>query len=296
MLVAGLLVLILPRGDVGHDGGAASTVATLDDAGSASVLDAGGAAETIEGAGTAPPPERTTDGTRRSARVTDESGRPLAGVRVDWRAPEELPRGWQTAWTRNASEASQSLGHAYTDASGLYAAIGLGNDAVSSEHVFASFALPGYHTRVVRFDASVEATAWVADVSLERAPELVVRVLATDGSPAAGAQILVEGVDDPRSMSRGSDEAVELAGGRAFAAMLVDINLGEERTGVDLLRQLRGQEATRRTPAIACTAHSMPEDEEHFYEAGFDGYLAKPYRKAGLIGVLREAIAAGTRG
>jgi len=92
------------------------------------------------------------------------------------------------------------------------------------------------------------------------------------------------------------DEAVELAGGRAFAAMLVDINLGEERTGVDLLRQLRGQEATRRTPAIACTAHSMPEDEEHFYEAGFDGYLAKPYRKAGLIGVLREAIAAGTRG
>jgi signal transduction histidine kinase/CheY-like chemotaxis protein len=84
------------------------------------------------------------------------------------------------------------------------------------------------------------------------------------------------------------DEAVSKARAGRFNVFLLDINLREARTGVDVLASIRRLPRYAATPAIALTAYALPGDEERFLQAGFDGYLSKPFRKAEL----HDAIAA----
>ena len=81
------------------------------------------------------------------------------------------------------------------------------------------------------------------------------------------------------------DEALQVAQQRPFDALVLDIQLGETRTGIDLLQLLRQMPAYREVPAVACTA-SMG-GRAHTLEAGFDEYVEKPFTK----GQLHEALA-----
>ncbi|HYE58008.1 MAG TPA: ATP-binding protein [Rhodothermales bacterium] len=78
------------------------------------------------------------------------------------------------------------------------------------------------------------------------------------------------------------DAAVTKARAARFDIFLLDINLREARTGVDVLTSIRRLPRYANTPAIALTAYALPGDEERFLNAGFDGYLSKPFRKAEL--------------
>jgi CheY-like chemotaxis protein len=78
------------------------------------------------------------------------------------------------------------------------------------------------------------------------------------------------------------DEAVDIAQEASFDIYLLDINLGERRTGVELLQLLRALNG-QYVPALALTAYALPGDKERFLEAGFDGYLSKPFTRAMLI-------------
>ena len=48
--------------------------------------------------------------------------------------------------------------------------------------------------------------------------------------------------------------------------------------GWEMLKQLRANPKTQPIPVIALTAHAMAGDRERALEAGFDGYIAKPFR------------------
>jgi CheY-like chemotaxis protein len=85
------------------------------------------------------------------------------------------------------------------------------------------------------------------------------------------------------------DQAMEATEGRAYDVLLVDIDLGGDRSGVDLLRRLRA-EGYRDTPMIACTAYALPGDRERFLQHGFDDYIGKPFTRKQLISVLRRAL------
>ncbi|MFB6248916.1 MAG: response regulator, partial [Salinibacter sp.] len=80
----------------------------------------------------------------------------------------------------------------------------------------------------------------------------------------------------------GVDEALEVVADTHFDALLLDINLSEERTGTDLLHLLRERNEMNDVPAIALTAYAMPGDREDFLEAGFDQYVSKPFTRADL--------------
>lgn len=88
------------------------------------------------------------------------------------------------------------------------------------------------------------------------------------------------------------DEALSLAGEHAIDLFLLDINLGQEYTGINLMKQLRDDPRHADTPILALTAYAMPGDRERFVEMGFDGYVSKPFTKEALLetirGVLRD--------
>jgi CheY-like chemotaxis protein len=72
--------------------------------------------------------------------------------------------------------------------------------------------------------------------------------------------------------------------------VLMDIQL----PGVDGLavtRELKADPATAALPILAVTAFAMKGDKERFLAAGFDGYLAKPYRSKDLLQAIEQTIA-----
>jgi signal transduction histidine kinase len=71
--------------------------------------------------------------------------------------------------------------------------------------------------------------------------------------------------------------------------ILMDINL-PGMNGIEALRMLRQQEATRGIPVIAVSAAAMQHDIDKAMTAGFDAYLTKPIDVAGCLATIREHI------
>ena len=81
------------------------------------------------------------------------------------------------------------------------------------------------------------------------------------------------------------DEALQVAQQRPFDALVLDIQLGETRSGIDLLQLLRQMPAYRKVPAVVCTASVGYRASA--LEAGFNEFVEKPFS----ITQLREAVA-----
>lgn len=86
------------------------------------------------------------------------------------------------------------------------------------------------------------------------------------------------------------DSALQRAGSEHFDLFLLDINLGEDRTGVDLLGLLREMPGYRATPAVACTAYAGPRYREKFLANGFNEYVDKPFSRPILLSAIEEAL------
>ena len=94
------------------------------------------------------------------------------------------------------------------------------------------------------------------------------------------------------SVVAGVDEALEAARQETFDLFLLDINLGEERTGVNLLESLQSLPNQGNVPAVALTAYALPGDRERFLESGFDGYISKPFTRDELTGQIESILKA----
>ena len=127
----------------------------------------------------------------------------------------------------------------------------------------------------------------------------------TDTQPARPRLLIIE--DDPSiqtilryflsqrfdiEQALGVDDALEAASHRHFDMFLVDIRLGEERSGVDLLGLLRQMPAYRSTPAIVCSAYVNHTNALSFLQEGFDACITKPFKS----NYLREIIDAVLNG
>jgi len=85
----------------------------------------------------------------------------------------------------------------------------------------------------------------------------------------------------------GRQALAALAGG-GFDAVLMDCQM-PELDGFDATGELRrreGERGRRRTPVIALTANAVAGDRERCLEAGMDDYLAKPFARNELLGML----------
>lgn len=82
--------------------------------------------------------------------------------------------------------------------------------------------------------------------------------------------------------------AVEKLNEQQYSIILLDINLGEIKNGVDMLSGIREITGYERVPIIACTAYAMVGDKAKLLRAGFDEYISKPFSSQELIDKIEE--------
>ncbi len=82
---------------------------------------------------------------------------------------------------------------------------------------------------------------------------------------------------------------MELARREAPSLILLDISM-PSLDGWSVLRELRADERTRRIPCIAVTAFAMERDRQRALAAGFDDYVAKPFRAKELLEKIERAL------
>src|SRR5690554_4454116 len=80
--------------------------------------------------------------------------------------------------------------------------------------------------------------------------------------------------------------------------ILLDLSM-PHMDGWEMLEKLRANPVIQHIPVIALTAHAMDGDEERAIAAGFDGYVAKPFRISTLLNSIQaclDAILAANEG
>ncbi|MBL4850091.1 MAG: response regulator [Planctomycetes bacterium] len=109
------------------------------------------------------------------------------------------------------------------------------------------------------------------------------RVLVVDDNDSNleyARQVLVSRWDV--TVAAGGAEALEALAAGAPDLLLLDLSM----PGVDgweVLNSVRSNPATKALTVVACSAHAMAGDKERALAAGFDAYLAKPFRSAELV-------------
>ena len=87
-------------------------------------------------------------------------------------------------------------------------------------------------------------------------------------------------------------QGVDMAAAEAPDLILMDMSL-PVIDGWEAARRVRQNEATRKIPVIALTAHAMAGDREKAIEAGCDDYDTKPVEITRLLGKITALIESG---
>jgi CheY-like chemotaxis protein len=85
------------------------------------------------------------------------------------------------------------------------------------------------------------------------------------------------------------EEGVRLAREHRPRLILMDIQL-PGIDGIEALRRLRADEATRAIPVVAVTASAMDRDRQKIMAAGFDGYQSKPLNVKEFMAAVAELV------
>ncbi|MCK9424510.1 MAG: response regulator [Ignavibacteriaceae bacterium] len=83
-------------------------------------------------------------------------------------------------------------------------------------------------------------------------------------------------------------QAIQKAKCEKYALILMDISLDGVIDGRTAAKEIRNISGYENVPIIAITGYSLFTDKEQFLREGFNGYLAKPYRKNQLIEIINE--------
>jgi signal transduction histidine kinase/FixJ family two-component response regulator len=137
------------------------------------------------------------------------------------------------------------------------------------------------------------------EANVARAPSdaLVVRsahILAVDDNPTN--RLLIQALLEPLGLqvtvATNGREAVEAFISGAFDLVLMDVQM-PVMDGLTACREIRDFEGLQRrgcTPDLALTANVMPHQVTTYFEAGMDGYIAKPFKAETLIRSLAQAL------
>ena len=94
-------------------------------------------------------------------------------------------------------------------------------------------------------------------------------------------------------MAVDGQQGVDLAGSIAPDLILMDMSL-PVIDGWEATRRIKANEATKKIPVIALTAHAMSGDRENALAAGCDDYDVKPIDLARLLPKIEKFVGPGT--
>jgi CheY-like chemotaxis protein len=86
------------------------------------------------------------------------------------------------------------------------------------------------------------------------------------------------------------EEGILKASEKEYSLILLDINLGEGMTGIDVMKEIRKLDYYKEKPIIAITGFAMKGDEQKFIAAGCTDYISKPFDKSILIEKISQAL------
>ena len=83
--------------------------------------------------------------------------------------------------------------------------------------------------------------------------------------------------------------AVEKFSAGRYDLVLMDMQMPvmDGYTATRTIRELESTQGLDRSPIIALTAHALKEDEQKSLDAGCDGHLTKPIKKAALLEAIK---------
>lgn len=103
-------------------------------------------------------------------------------------------------------------------------------------------------------------------------------------------RLLLESSGHVASEARNGRECVAIARREMPDLVLIDLSM-PELDGWETLRELRADERTRLIPCVAFTAFTGDQDRGRALRAGFDAYLAKPFRASELHELIGRLLA-----
>jgi signal transduction histidine kinase/CheY-like chemotaxis protein len=77
--------------------------------------------------------------------------------------------------------------------------------------------------------------------------------------------------------------ALNMIDQKTYDLILMDMNLGKEISGVDVINEMKKKENYKKVPVIAVTAYAMKGDREEFLELGCCDYISKPINRQSLL-------------
>jgi len=89
--------------------------------------------------------------------------------------------------------------------------------------------------------------------------------------------------------TRKGEEAVSLALEENPDLIIMDIQL-PNMSGIDLIKDIKNNNALKKIPIIAVTAFAMQDDEQKILDAGCEGYLAKPISITSFVEAIKKFI------
>ena len=91
------------------------------------------------------------------------------------------------------------------------------------------------------------------------------------------------------ALAADGEEALERALGEGPQLIILDLSM-PKIDGFTVLRRLREMPQTLKTPVIAFTAHALKGDAQKSLDAGFDAYVAKPFRPEDLLAEIQRLL------
>jgi CheY-like chemotaxis protein len=86
------------------------------------------------------------------------------------------------------------------------------------------------------------------------------------------------------------EEAQKLVESGKYDCMLLDINLGEGISGLELMEKLREMDQFKNTPIVAVTAYFSDNYQTELINKGFTDYLGKPFVMDQLKAMLEKYV------
>lgn len=85
-----------------------------------------------------------------------------------------------------------------------------------------------------------------------------------------------------------ADDALSIVKDQKFDLILMDIGLTGNKSGLDVVREIRSLPEYKSTPIAAVTAYALDSDRDRILSSGCTHYLSKPFHRQQLIDLLEE--------